>query len=247
MFAIVSKPECDDFARSVERILEEVGGDEKTAERLGIPVAKNPDAVFAVGGDGTLLLAERLYPHVPKLSIGCGRLSFLSSLEARQIKHGLAKFLEGDYSLEERSKVKCGRGEALNEIAVLSSHLGKMVELNVSIDGKPAESFRGDGILVATPTGSTAYALSAGGPILAPHVEAFAIVPVSPFRLASRPIVVSDSSKIRVTAKGEALVSMDGFPAGRLGVGEHIEIEKGEKTEMIDIGGGNFYSKLRRL
>lgn len=247
MIAVVSKPDCDEFAKSVCRILGEVSGDESTAGRLGIPVAESPETVVVLGGDGTLLLAERLFPHIPKLSIGCGHLSFLSTISAQQIKQGMDKFMRGEFAVDERTKLKCERGEALNEIAVLSKHTGRMVSLRVAIDGKEAEHFRGDGVVVATPTGSTAYAMSAGGPILDPGSNAVAIVPVSPFRLASRPIVVSADSRIRITAKSDCFVSMDGFSEGELKEGEHIDIEKGSPTKLVVIGENNHYKKLRML
>lgn len=247
MIAIVSKPDCDDFAKSVLRLVKDAGGDSETAKRLNIPTTKNPDTVIAVGGDGTVLLAEKYFPGVPKLSIGCGHLSFLSTIAANQIKVGLSKFLSGEFTLEERAKIRCKKGEALNEIAVLSKHLGRMTSLRVTIDGNEAEQFRGDGLIVSTPTGSTAYAMSAGGPILDPNSGAVAIVPVSPFRLASRPIVVSSSSTIRISAKTDSVVTMDGFEAGELKAGEHIDIKCGTPTKFVNVGEKNPYRKLRLL
>lgn len=251
-FAVVSKQDknCDALAKSLSRRLK-AGGDPLTARRFGIPVEKNPDTVFVIGGDGTVLHSEHAYPGVPKVPIGFGRVSFISDVKSTDnldiiVKRVLAK----KYFLEERSKLSCSiLPDALNEVALLQTHPNRMIELSLRIDGKEAGTIRGDGLIVSTPTGSTAYSLSCGGPIIPPETCAISVVPIAPFKLASRPIVVSDDSKITITTITDAIVSVDGRKDIRVKKGKQIDIFRSSTpARFVRFESNvNFFDKLKLL
>lgn len=250
-FAVVSKQDksCDALAKSLSRRLN-AGGDPRTARRLGIHVEKNPDTVFVIGGDGTVLHSEHAYPGVPKVPIGFGRVSFLSDVKSTDnLDLIVRRVLEKKYFLEERSKLSCSLlPDALNEVALLKTHPDRMIELSLLIDGKEAGTIRGDGIVVSTPTGSTAYALSCGGPILPPDTCATAIVPIAPFKLASRPMVVSDDSKITIVPITDAIVSVDGRKDVRVHAGKKVDIFRSSTpARFVRFEAKNFFEKLKLL
>jgi NAD+ kinase len=181
------------------------------------------DVAIVIGGDGTLLsTARQLAPlDIPLIGVNLGRLGFLTDIPLSNMEAELARMLEGRY-LEERRTLLTAiveqQGEpsgptlAFNEVVVSRGSLGGMIDLAVEIDGGFAYAMRADGIIVATPTGSTAYALSADGPILHPRVPAVVLVPVAPHALTNRPIAVSETSSITVTLlRGkDAAVHCDG-------------------------------------
>lgn len=251
-FAVVSKQDksCDSLAKSLSRRLK-AGGDPRTAKRLGLRVEKSPDAVFVIGGDGTVLHSEHAYPGVPKVPIGFGRVSFISDVKSTTDNLDLIvrRVLEKKYFLEERSKLSCSLlPDALNEVALLKTHPNRMIELSLSIDGKGAGTIRGDGIVISTPTGSTAYALSCGGPILPPDTCATAIVPIAPFKLASRPMVVSDDSKITIVPITDAIVSVDGQKDVRVKAGKKVDISRSPTpARFVRFDAKNFFEKLKLL
>lgn len=168
------------------------------------------DAAIVIGGDGTLLsTARQLAPlDIPLIGVNLGRLGFLTDIPLAQMEAELARMLEGRYLEERRTLLAAvveqqgaavGRALAFNEVVVSRGSLGGMIDLAVEIDGGFAYAMRADGIIVATPTGSTAYALSAQGPILHPRVPAVVLVPVAPHALTNRPIAVCETSSITVT------------------------------------------------
>lgn len=250
-FAVVSKQDknCDALAKSLSRRLK-AGGDPITARRLGLRVEKNPDLVFVIGGDGTVLYSEHAYPGVPKVPIGFGRVSFIADVKsAVPISALVGKVMAKKYFLEERSKLSCTvLPDALNEVAFLKTHPNRMIELSLLIDGKDAGTMRGDGMVVSTPTGSTAYALSCGGPILPPTTSAIAIVPIAPFKLSSRPIVVSDDSKITVVPATDAIVSVDGQKDVGVRKGVAVDILRSPTpARFVRFESRNFFEKLKLL
>src|SRR5881394_2688582 len=175
------------------------------AARLGA----STDLAIVLGGDGTMLsFARGLAPHdVPLIGVNQGRLGFLTDIPLARMESALGAMLDGRYVEERRTIIAAtvlradGAREhapALNDVVVNRGALGTMIECAVEIDGRFVYAMRADGIIVATPTGSTAYALSAGGPILAPEVPAFALVPVAPHALTHRPIAVPDGAVIAI-------------------------------------------------
>src|SRR4030095_3174090 len=181
------------------------------------------DLAIVLGGDGTMLaIARQLAPHnVPLIGVNQGRLGFLTDIPLARMEATLGALLDRRY-VEARGTIVAAcvqrangareHAPALNDVVVNRGSLGTMIECAVEIDGRFVYAMRADGIIVATPTGSTAYALSAGGPILAPEVPAFALVPVAPHALTHRPIAVPDGSRITIAVNRgrDASVHCDG-------------------------------------
>jgi NAD+ kinase len=201
-----------------------------------------PDAIdlaIVLGGDGTMLsVARRLAPYeVPLIGVNLGRLGFLTDIPLARLEPTLGAMLEGRYTEERRTLIAAtveradGSSEqapALNEVVVNRGGLGSMIECAVEIDRRFVYAMRADGVIVATPTGSTAYALSTGGPIIAPEVRAFALVPVAPHALTHRPIAVPDSATITITvSRGrDAAVHCDGQAHFELAEGDHVTMRR---------------------
>lgn len=195
------------------------------------------DLAIVLGGDGTMLsVARTLAPHgVPLIGVNLGRLGFLTDIPMADVEPMLSVMLEGRYVEEQRTliAVEVIRADgshaevlALNEVVVNRGGLGSMIECVVEIDGRFVYAMRADGIIVATPTGSTAYALSAGGPIIAPAVPAFALVPVAPHALTHRPIAVPDTATIAISVSQgrDAAVHCDGQA--------HFDLAEGDCVSM---------------
>jgi NAD+ kinase len=201
-----------------------------------------PDAIdlaIVLGGDGTMLsVARRLAPYeVPLIGVNLGRLGFLTDIPLARLEPTLGAMLEGRYTEERRTLIAAtveradGSNEqapALNEVVVNRGGLGSMIECAVEIDQRFVYAMRADGVIVATPTGSTAYALSAGGPIIAPEVRAFALVPVAPHALTHRPIAVPDSATITISVSHgrDAAVHCDGQAHFELGEGDRVTMRR---------------------
>lgn len=162
------------------------------------------DLIVVLGGDGTILRAARLMQkdQIPMLGIRFGRLGFLAELSETTYGDELLKILSGDYQLDERTVLKLMIGDdelyALNDVVLFRANSSKLITMDVLIDDKYMNTFRSDGLIVASPTGSTAYSLSCGGPILAPNLDAFIINPICPHMLSNRPTVISSKSKIEI-------------------------------------------------
>ena len=178
-----------------------------------LPIEQLPDRAdlaVVLGGDGTLISCARLMGQrgVPLVGINLGRFGFLTDIPARELKGAVGAILDGDFIPEERTMLagSVRRGGkavfsvlALNDVVVSRGAVGSMIELAVTVDGEFIYSLRADGLIVATPTGSTAYALSAGGPILHPSLQAVALVPISPHTLSNRPVAIRGTSKVEIT------------------------------------------------
>ena len=193
------------------------------------------DLAIVLGGDGTMLsVARRLAPNdVPLIGVNLGRLGFLTDIPVARMEPTLAAMLDGHYTEERRTLLAVtlaridgttASAPALNEVVVNRGGLGSMIECAVRIDGRFVYAMRADGVIVATPTGSTAYALSTGGPIVAPEVPAFALVPIAPHALTHRPIAVPDRATIEITVSQgrDAAVHCDGQA--------HFELTEGDRV-----------------
>ncbi|MDH5738184.1 MAG: NAD(+) kinase, partial [Gammaproteobacteria bacterium] len=218
------------------------------------------DLVIAVGGDGNMLGAARsLVSHgVPILGVNRGRLGFLADVSPEEIEISLGSVLAGDFTVEEHfllegDKSPDDNGDlpcALNEVVIHAANLPKMLEFNLYIDEAFVFNQYSDGLIVSTPTGSTAYALSAGGPIMHPSLDAIALVPMFPHSLNSRPLVVKGESSIRVEigshVETHAKVSFDSQIEFDVGPGESITVrKKKERLKLIHPPGHNFYEVCR--
>jgi len=231
--------------REVQPLLLELEG---LMQKNGVTKSKSPQVVFTVGGDGTVLESERLYPSVPKFCINGGRTSFLGEVETEELEEKFGLLLRKKYSVDERTKLSCpALPDALNEIAVISSKLMRMMEVEVEVNGHFLTRLRGDGLIVATPTGSTAHSLAAGGPIIMPGSRVMSLTPLAPFRLASRPLVVSDSARIEVMPTTDVLVASDGQSSVTVKSGEPILVKRSRSTAKFLRFGGNYFRRLKKL
>ncbi|HYL07186.1 MAG TPA: NAD(+)/NADH kinase [Candidatus Udaeobacter sp.] len=188
---------------------------------------KDADLLVTLGGDGTFLAGARLAAprEIPILGVNLGRLGFMTELEADEMEQGLARFVDGSYRIEERTMLQVGveregrslaRGVGLNEVVVDHSGEARILRLEIDVAGQAVGVIDADGAIVATATGSTAYALASGGPILEPTLRDLVLVPMSPFALTVRPIVFGPGQDITLkVVKGPAEMRVDGGRRGR--------------------------------
>jgi NAD+ kinase len=218
------------------------------------------DLAVVVGGDGTLIACARLMAEhaVPLVGVNLGRLGFLTDIPAGSAAASIQSILDGEYQPEQRmmlvGSVRRGRevlltALAMNDVVVSRGAQGSMIELAVTVDGEFIYSLRADGLIAATPTGSTAYALSAGGPILHPALSAIALVPVSPHTLSNRPVALRATAHVEVT-----LVHGPGARAN-FDVQQHVELQVGDVVHVSAAGkpatllhpkGYRYFSMLRQ-
>ncbi len=217
------------------------------AEILGIDNLKDGfDFVFIIGGDGTILKAARFYAksQTPILGINLGRLGFLSQSSREDIDCTVDKILSGKFIIEDRIMLKSDKNTALNDFVIKGCDTGRTAKFSLKINGKFVCDYLADGIIIATPTGSTAYGLSAGGPVITPSLNAFVIVPICAHTLTARPIVVPADEKIAVCTDVKASVSADGQEFFRFD--KEIVIEKSDyMAKLVLINESEFYSVLR--
>jgi NAD+ kinase len=183
------------------------------------PKDTTADLLLVMGGDGTLLWAESKISGrgIPILGINFGTMGFLTEIAPDKWKEAINRVLEGRYSIEKRNKIEVSInnknvGRALNEMVVKTAVPVEMLGLEITVDDQEVETMMADGVIVATPTGSTAYSMSVGGPIVDTRVQGFIITSISPFKLSARPFVVPDTSKISIKLSGEksGVVVIDG-------------------------------------
>jgi NAD+ kinase len=217
------------------------------------------DLAIVIGGDGTMLnIARTLSPHqVPLVGVNQGRLGFLTDLTLENMQETMAAMLDGKFITEQRlllsarvlrGDVEVFSGLAFNEVAVHRNHVGSMVEFEVRIDGEYLYNQRADGLIVATPTGSTAYAMSAGGPILHPSLDALELVPVCPHTLSNRPIVVKGSSVLEILMHrtGDIRVRFDSHTNYDLELHDKIIVTRHpEPACLLHPVGHSYYHTLR--
>lgn len=211
------------------------------------------DMAVILGGDGTLLRAQsRLKPEIAIFGVNMGTVGFLTEIEAKYAFVALDEILSGDYYKEKRTRLTVthqnNEFHAMNEVVVMTDKPAKMLQFEIQVDGEIIEDVRADGIIVSTPSGSTAYAMSAGGPIVDPKVGGFIIIPICPYKLDARPFVVSDESEIsiKLLKKGKSAVFvMDGQISEEAGYAEEIKFRKYEKPAyFIRTSTKYFYEKV---
>ncbi|KPU64019.1 inorganic polyphosphate kinase [Thermococcus sp. EP1] len=208
-----------------------------------LPLEKmDVDMIIVIGGDGTVLRVEhKTSKDIPILAVNMGTLGFLAEVEPAETFFAISRVLEGDYFIDERMKIRVfvegiTVPDALNDVVILSGVPGKVTQLKYYIDGELAEEIRADGLIISTPTGSTAYALSAGGPLVDPRLHAILLVPLAPVALTARPLVVPDSSSIdiEVSTEREIILTVDGQFYTQLPPNLTIRIEKSpRKTKFV--------------
>jgi NAD+ kinase len=240
---------------------EESGLDDSTVVPFGPEAAAGTELVFVLGGDGTLLRgAELAWPaDVPVLGVNLGRVGFLAEADSDDLEDVVGHVVRGDYRVEDRMTVEAtatldGRELAstwaLNEASVEKSSRERILDVRIEVDGRPVSSFGCDGVLCATPTGSTAYAFSAGGPVVWPDVRAMLVVPSNAHAMFSRPLVVSPDSVVAVEVDPDghpAVVCCDGRRTFDIPPGARVSVTSGQKPlKLARLGEGSFTDRLVR-
>jgi NAD+ kinase len=227
-----------------------------SVEELG----RDCDLAIVVGGDGTMLgIARRLARFgTPLVGINQGRLGFITDVSVGQFAEALAPMIAGDYEEEHRTMLEGGvwrdgasifEAFGMNDVVVSRGAAASMVELKVDIGAEFVANFRSDGLIIGSPTGSTAYALSAGGPILHPGIAGFVLVPIAPHDLSNRPIVLPDSGEIsiEIVAGRDASVSFDMQSLASLLHGDRIRVRRSaDQVRFLHPRGWSYYATLRR-
>ena len=227
-------------------------------------IPKDTDCIIVLGGDGTILQAAHdvLDSELPILGINIGTLGFLADIELHNIYEALDSLFMDEYVLEHRMMLegcitrnneKLYLSSALNEIVIERSGFSRIISLNVYVNGKLANRYRGDGILVSTPTGSTGYNLSAGGPVVKPDNQVIILTPICAHSLSSRSIVLNASDEILVkietskkTQDEEVIATYDGYESVLLHADDIIEIKRSDKkTKFVKFKSNNFFETLR--
>jgi NAD+ kinase len=241
--------------------------DEETALSVGRPdgiprdrLPPNVDLAIAAGGDGTLLAVARAAAplEIPILGINFGSLGFLTELQPADALAGLEEVIAGRYSIEERQALRVCYTQAgssvrryalLNDVVVTKSALARMIDLRVRVDEEEVATYTSDGLIVATPTGSTAYNLSAGGPILDPRMSAFVIAPICPHTMTYRPVVVPDNVLIEVrlrSADEEVYLTLDGQIGFPFQTGDRLTIDNHpHPVRLVRVSARGFFEILR--
>lgn len=223
-----------------------------------------PDIILSFGGDGTLLRTARYIGTraIPILGIKLGRVGFLTSAMPDQIDDVVAALARGEYTIESRTMITAtittadGKiyegGAALNDVVVHKGGVARVVRLQVEVDGEAVGGYSADGLIVATPTGSTAYSLSAGGPVVVPGVDALVVTPICPHTLAVRPLVVPADATIDVHVlppwgSEDVLLSFDGQVGTPLEPEAHVRITRApHHARLVRIGSEGFFQRMRR-
>jgi len=215
-------------------------------------LAQRADLIVVLGGDGTLLSIARLVGEreTPILGINLGGLGFLTEITTEEAQATLARVLAGDYEVDRRITLEATveahtagahtvdreSFRALNDVVINKRALGRMLELNVVASGERFCSYRADGLIIATPTGSTAYALSAGGPIVFPSLDVVVLAPICPHTLSNRPVVLPDAFEIEVRVKsddGDAMLTVDGQQTARIASNDTLRVRRGESPVVL--------------
>lgn len=212
------------------------------------------DMIIAVGGDGTILRTQSFISHkkIPLFGINMGTVGFLTEIDPENAFKAIEEVLLGNYFVEKRTQLQIYHQKklhsALNEVVLMTRKPAKMLHIEISVDDEVVEELRADGLIIATPSGSTAYSMSAGGPIVDPRVGAFIIVPICPFKLGSRPTVVPDNSEIKVKLLREgkkAIAVIDGQFEEEIDYMDQIIFRKSEDNACFVRLNKDFYRKVR--
>ena len=217
------------------------------------------DLVVVLGGDGTLLsVARSLADSIPILGVNMGNLGFLTEVPRSELYPSVMKFLEGDYEVDERAlldvSLRRATGEevsyrVLNDAVINKSALARIIELVVTVDGHRVATYRSDGLIISTPTGSTAYNLAAGGPILNPQLPVVVVTPICPHTLTLRPIVVPDSASVELrleTSHEEVYLTLDGQEGTQIEYGDTIRLHRSnDVVRLVKTSDRTFYDSLR--
>jgi len=214
------------------------------------------DIVIALGGDGTILNAARLVRDASKpiLGVNLGRLGFLADSAPEQLEDAIDRLIQGKYRVSDRLALQAEVGDvtafSLNEIVIEKGVLARLIELKTWIGEEPVSSFWGNGLIVSTPTGSTSYSLSAGGPVLHPSLDSIIITPICPHSLSQRPLVIPANQQVCVEVVAEhadIIMTADGQTVKNVSPEDRVTIRQfSNRVRLIDLQGLSFYELLRR-
>jgi NAD+ kinase len=272
---LVAKPDANEAQRVVRQLIDWLQGhgltvvvEKETAalapQATATAVAKpdlpgQVDALIVLGGDGTLLSMARAVGDlgVPILGVNLGFLGFLTATTLDEMSGALRALVAGELAIDERMMLRArvirggqelGEHLALNDVVITKSAMSRIIDLSVSVDGRYATAYRADGLIISTPTGSTAYSLSAGGPILFPTMDAVVLTPICSHTLTNRPIVLPGADRVEVTllADQEVMATVD----GQVGVGlrerDTVEVRKAaSRIRLVRFPQKDFFSVLR--
>jgi len=257
---IISKPKTAQAPEIVRGLLEWLENrgiacrcDQQTAEYAGgrpyfsrEDLPDGADLIIVLGGDGTLLSGARFVAgrNIPLFAVNLGHLGFLTAIRVEELYPELERALKGEHRIGRRRMVDCelvrdgeiiGSYSALNDVVITKSELARMIDLDAHVDNHFVAAYKADGLIIATPTGSTAYSLSAGGPVIFPSVNAFCITPICPHMLTNRPVIVPDSSVIQILNHGEdrTYLTIDGQVGEPLSKGDRIVCRSSPKTIQL--------------
>ncbi|MBC7081140.1 MAG: NAD(+)/NADH kinase [Thermoplasmatales archaeon] len=259
-WGMVCKPskEAFEIGKRIYEMIGDVALESKIASFIGEKgykikeLGEKCDGIIVIGGDGTILLTLSQVKK-PIFSINAGRIGFLTEVDAEDAEKALKEILRGNYFIEESMKIKILLNkkrlpDAVNEMVVHTANLGKILPFKVYIDNKMVKKWSGDGLIVSTPLGSTSYALSLGGPIIEPKMNAFLIVAIAPFRRAFYPLVLSSERKIKIEVEKDAEIAIDGLYNKIISKDDVIEVMASpEKAKFIKINDKFFEKVYKKL
>ncbi len=245
------------MAEGISAQLQERGIAVEISDGRSARICPDCDYIIVLGGDGTLIRTARKYLvyDKPILGVNLGTVGFLSNLQAGQLNEYLDSYIKGQFSLDLRMMMEIkifrentleGQFFSLNEISIKSA-VSKIVKISIDIDGERQSAYRGDGIIVATPTGSTAYSLSSGGPIVDPDLEAFIITPIAANSFRKKPLVVSARKKLALylPAKSDLIYSIDGQERGTIDNNCVITISQAlHRIRLVNLNHSSFFGSL---
>lgn len=243
-----------------KRDIEVFGRDEEAGELKLKPLSETDpatiDIAISLGGDGTILRLVHHYPSLqaPIFGINLGHLGFMADVPTENLGQSLQALVDGDYRIEERVMMDgvTHEGEtcfAVNEMVIHRSRNPCLIDLSIHVDGVYLNTFSADGIIIASPSGSTAYSLAAGGPILTPEIDAFVITPISPHTISNRPIVLMPKDKIEIqylSPYEPVEITFDGFPRHQMLTNHVFNISRSKRTfKLIGLKSTDYYQTLR--
>jgi len=245
--------------RGIEVVLDVDAGMAGAPTLAKAALARKSDLLVVLGGDGTLLsIARHAAATVPILGVNMGELGFLTEVTEPEALRMLGRVVAGDYELDRRMTLAASlerrgrtvrRFRALNDVVISNGSLARVVEFSVLVDDQPLASYRADGLIVATPTGSTAYSLSAGGPVVEPTVRVLLVSPISPHTLTNRPVVLRPEAVVRIVVgdgERDAILTIDGQETIRLGGRDVVIVRRGSRVvSLVRSPDRTYYDVLR--
>ena len=254
-----SKPDCAEIVRKAARLIERAGRKAVVDGDIAT-LARESDLLLVFGGDGTMLRAARDLngSKTPLLGINIGGLGFLTAVPSKDLGRALKHLWKGEFKYESRALIEvCGRcngkqvcKSALNDIVVSRGALSRLISLDVSVNGELITRYRCDGLIVSSPTGSTAYSLAAGGAVVSPTADVFALTPICPHALSNRSIILPLDSKISIKALNPApdtLLSVDGEVFADLDAGDEVIVRRSRSVvRLVHLPDSSFMEALRR-